>query len=49
VTLRQEFEVAVSYAGLTAEDTRKAQENALEIAFLTVEEKKDLLNRKVSD
>jgi adenosine deaminase len=49
VTLIQEFEVAVSFAGLTAEDTRKAQENALEIAFLGEEEKKDLLNRKVSD
>jgi len=50
VTLRDEFEVAAQAAGLTAEDTRKAQQNALEIAFLTDSEKQRLLlgkqNRK---
>lgn len=43
VTLRDEFEVAAKAAGLTAEDTRKAQENALEIAFLSESEKQALL------
>jgi len=43
VTLRYEFEVAAREAGLTAADTRKAQENALEIAFLSDDEKRGLL------
>ena len=46
VTLRYEFEVAAPQAGLTAEDTRKAQENALNIAFLTEEERAFLNNKK---
>ncbi len=46
VTLADEFENAVKYAGLTDEDTRKAQENALEIVFLSEEEKTALLNRR---
>jgi adenosine deaminase len=46
VTLKEEFEVAIRYAGLNAEDTRKAQENALEIAFLSDDEKADLLKKK---
>ena len=33
VTLREEFEVAAPKAGLTEVDTRKAQENAVEVAF----------------
>lgn len=35
VTLEYEFTVAAAAAGLTPEDTRKAQENALTIAFLS--------------
>jgi adenosine deaminase len=46
VTLRYEFEVAAPKAGLTAADTRKAQENALKIAFLTDEERTFLLEKK---
>jgi adenosine deaminase len=46
VTLREEFEVAAPAAGLTAEDTRKAQQNALEVAFLADEEKQALLIKK---
>ena len=43
VTLREEFEVAAPAAGLTPADTRKAQLNALEIAFLPVKVKQVLL------
>ncbi|QRN84357.1 adenosine deaminase [Chloroflexota bacterium] len=39
VTLREEFEVAAPKAGLTEADTRKAQENAVEIAFAFGSEK----------
>lgn len=45
VTLADEFEYAVKYAGLTPADTRKAQENAFEIAFLSEKEKVQLKNR----
>lgn len=34
VTLRDEFEIAAPKAGLTEADTRKAQENAVKLAFL---------------
>jgi len=47
VTLADEFENAVNYAGLTNEDTRVAQENALEIAFLDDDEKTSLLKMKM--
>ena len=43
VTLRYEFEVAAPKAGLTEEDTRKAQLNAVEVAFMTEDEKRYLL------
>ncbi len=33
VTLREEFEIAAPLAGLTEADTRKAQENAVRVAF----------------
>jgi adenosine deaminase len=46
VTLRDEFEIAAPKAGLTPEDTRKAQENAVRIAFLGEEKKKALLAKK---
>ena len=42
VTLREEFEVAAPLAGLTAADTRRAQENAVTVAFLSAEEKQAL-------
>lgn len=45
VTLRHEFEVAAPKAGLTPEDTRKAQENAVEVAFLSDSERELLLNK----
>jgi len=44
IDLPYEFEIAAPKAGLTAEDTRKAQENALAIAFLSEGEKEGLLN-----
>jgi adenosine deaminase len=46
VTLADEYAVAVEKAGLTAADTRKAQENALAVAFLSQHEKRELLNKK---
>jgi adenosine deaminase len=46
VTLREEFEVAAPMAGLTPAHTRQAQENALELAFLSEAEKKVLLAAK---
>jgi len=42
VTLAYEFTVAAEKAGLTPEDTRKVQINAVEIAFLSEREKQDL-------
>jgi len=46
VTLRDEFEIAAPAAGLTPADTRKAQENALAVAFLSQEENDSLLAKK---
>jgi adenosine deaminase len=47
VTLREEFEVAAPKAGLTEADTRKAQENAVAVAFLSMGEKQALLENAV--
>ena len=46
VTLREEFEIAAPKAGLTEEDTRMAQMNAVEVAFLSEDEKNALLTSK---
>ena len=46
VTLREEFEFAAPAAGLSATDTRKAQKNALQVAFLSDAEKQAFLNKK---
>ncbi len=46
VTLRDEFEIAAPKAGLTEEDTRKTQENAVRVAFMSEEEKANLLKGK---
>jgi adenosine deaminase len=43
ITLRHEYEVAAPAAGLTREQIRQAQRNALEVAFLGEEEKNALL------
>lgn len=43
IDLPYEYEFAAPQAGLTPEDARKAQHNALEIAFLSEEEKQGLL------
>ncbi|MDT8381701.1 MAG: adenosine deaminase [Brevefilum sp.] len=48
VTLRYELEVAAKMAGLTGEDTRKAQENAVKVAFLSEEDKQELLGKKLA-
>ena len=45
VTLKYEFEVAAPKAGLNADDTRKAQENALKIAFLSEKERSFLQDK----
>lgn len=42
VTLAYEYEVAAPAAGLTLAQTRQAQRNALEVAFLMVEERQQL-------
>lgn len=42
IDLRHEFEVAAPRAGLTPELTRQAQANALEMAFLSTDEKRAL-------
>jgi adenosine deaminase len=44
LTLEHEYTVAAKAAGLTPEDTRLVQENALAIAFLSREEKRELGN-----
>ena len=48
ITLEYEFNVAAKAAGLTPGDTRKAQKNALDIAFLSDAEKQDLVEKKQS-
>ena len=42
IDLRHEYEVAAPAAGLTPADIRQAQANALQIAFLSDEEKRAL-------
>jgi adenosine deaminase len=46
IDLHYEYDVAASEAGLTQEQIRKAQMNALEVAFLTSTEKEQLLAKK---
>jgi adenosine deaminase len=46
IDLRHEFEVAAPAAGLTPEQIRKAQINALETAFLSEEEKTELKEKR---
>lgn len=46
VTLAYEYTEAARAAGLSPADTRKAQKNALAIAFLSDQEKQDLLDEK---
>jgi adenosine deaminase len=48
INLQYEYEIAAPAAGLSPEQIRQAQRNALEIAFLSREEKEDLLRRKAS-
>jgi adenosine deaminase len=45
IDLRHEYEVAAPLAGLDSRLTRRAQRNALEMAFLSEKEKKKLLNK----
>jgi adenosine deaminase len=47
INLRYEYEVAAPAAGLSPEQIQQAQRNALEIAFLSDEEKTALLEKKV--
>ena len=46
IDLRHEYEIAAPKAGLSPPMTRQAQANALEMAFLSKEEKRALLLRK---
>ena len=46
IDLRHEFEVAAPRAGLSAEQARRAQANALEMAFLPAGEKQALLDKR---
>jgi adenosine deaminase len=46
IDLRHEYEEAAARAGLTADMTRQAQRNALEMAFLSSEEKRGLLKKR---
>mgnify|MGYP001814156166 FL=1 len=48
IDLHHEYEVAAPRAGLIPEQTRLAQANALEMAFLSEEEKQALLKKKQS-
>lgn len=48
IDLRHEFEVAAPAAGLTAEHTRRAQQCALEMAFVSDSERHELLRAKQS-
>jgi adenosine deaminase len=47
IDMRYEYEVAAPAAGLTQEQIHKAQRNALDIAFLTSQEKATLLAQKI--
>lgn len=47
ITLRYEYEVAAPQAGLSPDQIRQAQANALEVAFLSAEEKEALRRKKV--
>lgn len=47
IDLRHEYDVAAPAAGLTPQMTRQAQANALEMAFLSEQEKRTLLEKKV--
>ncbi|MCS7011441.1 MAG: adenosine deaminase [Anaerolineales bacterium] len=49
ITLPYEYEVAAPQAGLTAEQIRQAQRNALRMAFLSQEEKQMLLQKKMTE
>ncbi|WP_409160187.1 adenosine deaminase [Pectobacterium sp. B2J-2] len=42
IEIRHEYEIAAPLAGLTAVETRKAQENGLNIAFISEQEKQQL-------
>jgi adenosine deaminase len=48
IDLRHEYEIAAPAAGLTPQQIIQAQHNALEVAFLSAEEKKALLDKKRS-
>ncbi|HVF73104.1 MAG TPA: adenosine deaminase [Chthoniobacterales bacterium] len=48
IDLRHEFEVAAPAAGLSREQIRQAQRNALETAFLSEEEKRELTEKRTA-
>ncbi len=49
IDLRYEYEVAAPSAGLSPDQILQAQRNALQIAFLSNEEKQELIDRKAKD
>jgi adenosine deaminase len=48
ITIAHEYDVALNRAGLTSEMVHQAQKNALGTAFLTVKEKENLIQKKIS-
>ncbi len=48
IDLPYEYQIAAPAAGLTRDQIQQAQRNALEVAFLTPDEKHALLRRKMS-
>jgi adenosine deaminase len=48
ITIPYEFEVAAPAAGLTPEQIRQLQRNAVEVGFLSDEEKRGLLAQKAA-
>jgi adenosine deaminase len=49
IDITYEYEFAAPAAGLTREQIRRAQQNALEIAFLSPEDKKELMENRSQD
>jgi adenosine deaminase len=49
IDLQHEYEVAAPAAGLTSEQIRQAQRNALQAAFLSPQEKAELINQVAKD
>ncbi len=49
ITIRHEYEVAAPQAGITPKLARQAQQNALQVAFLTDSERQGLLEKNTGE